>query len=482
MAINLETFNSCRVLVIGDLMIDEYVWGVAERISPEAPVQVVSVRREDYTLGGAGNVAHNLAALGAAVSVIGVVGAGGDGQRILDIFAGLGVDASGVVSDPRRPTTRKTRIIASNQQVLRIDREICSEVSETIRHMLENAVRDRMSHCHAVLISDYAKGLFSPAFIGHVVAEAKRLGLPVIADPKGREFLRYAGVTAITPNQKEASEASGIRISDETSLVRAAEILMGQVGCAQVLITRGAEGMVLVEKNDRPFYIRALARQVYDVSGAGDTVLAVFGLAIAAGADTRRAAELANTAAGIVVGKVGTATVSRQELQSAVYAAENGVCRKVKRLEELCGEIEQLRNLGKRIVMTNGCFDLLHAGHIHLFSESKRLGDILVVAIDDDRSVTRLKGSGRPIIEEKNRVRILSALDSVDYVTVFSTDQLKDFLGAIRPDILTKGSNYSESEIVGKEVVLGYGGKVVRIPVQEDISASRIIDAIKNGG
>jgi D-beta-D-heptose 7-phosphate kinase/D-beta-D-heptose 1-phosphate adenosyltransferase len=481
MTIDFSKFSSRYVLVIGDLMIDEYVWGETDRISPEAPVQVVAVQQEECTLGGAGNVVNNLVALGASVSVIGAVGKETDGRRVLEILSHLNVDASGVVVDPERLTTRKTRVIAANQQVLRIDRETRKNISENILAVLKEAVDRAMPQSEVVLISDYAKGTVTSEFVKHIVATAEKYNKPIIADPAGRDFSKYTGVHLLTPNKKEAADASGIEISDEADLVRASEKLMNQAGVEQLLITCGSEGMAFFKGNEPPSYIKAEARQVFDVSGAGDTVLAVLGLALASGEDTRQAAELANTAAGLVVAKVGTATVSWRELESAVYAQQESVRRKERSIEDLRREIEKLRQRGKKIVMTNGCFDLLHAGHIHLFAESKRLGDVLIVAIDDDKSVTHLKGQGRPIISLNNRLRILSALDQVDFLVVFSTENLRSLIKTIRPDFLTKGSNYTEQEIVGKEIVFSYGGQVARIPVVENISTSRIIDSIKNG-
>ena len=307
----------------------------------------------------------------------------------------------------------------------------------------------------------------------------KNIKKKTIADPKGIDFSKYAGVSLLTPNKKEAAFASGVEITNESTLFEAGAGILAGVGIQQLLITCGKDGMVLFEKNKKPYTIRAEARQIYDVSGAGDTVLAVLGLAVASGASFEDGAILANIAAGIVVGKVGTATVSTKELALALKPHFDNAVMKHKSLSELPVLIRELRKKNKKLVLTNGCFDLVHTGHILLFSASKQLGDILIVAIDDDDSVKKLKGPGRPVIRSKERVRILSALDAVDYVVVFSSEGLKELIEIIRPDVLTKGSNYSSGEVFGRELVEQFGGRVALVPVTENISSSDIINTIK---
>lgn len=469
-------FDRCNVLVVGDLMIDEYLWGEVDRISPEAPVQVVSVNNENFTLGGSGNVVNNLAALGAKVSAVGIIGTGGNGKLLLNKFNELGVDAEGIIQDPERLTTRKTRIIAANQHVLRIDRETTKEISGRSLEAITRSIEDKVPGADVVLISDYGKGLVTPALLSMIAAVAKEHGKITIADPKGLDFSKYSGLSLLTPNKKEAALASGIEIADELSLFKAGKRILETVKIGRLLITCGKDGMVFFERNSKPYKIRAEARQVYDVSGAGDTVLSILGLAIASGFSFKNGAALANTAAGIVVGKVGTATVSKEELASALMPESDNASFKHKRLSELAALTQELKKKGKRLVLTNGCFDLLHAGHIMLFSASKQLGDVLVVAIDDDDSVRDLKGPGRPLLSARERVRILSALDSVDYVVVFSSQELKKLIEIIRPDVLTKGSNYTSEEVFGHDIVERFGGRVVLIPVTEKISSTRIIN------
>ncbi|MBU0699218.1 MAG: D-glycero-beta-D-manno-heptose-7-phosphate kinase [Proteobacteria bacterium] len=480
MHIDFSKFDRCRILVVGDLMIDEYLWGDVDRISPEAPVQIVSVNTEDYTLGGSGNVVNNIATLGAKVSVAGVIGTGRNGQLLLNMFKELNVDTSGIIQESDRPTTMKTRIIAANQQVLRIDREKRKPISETTVAKLAAFIENKIPAVDVVLISDYGKGVITNTLLSRLVAAARKHNKMTIADPKGLDFSKYSGVSLLTPNKKELALAAGIQIVDESTLAEAANKILRTVAIDKLLITCGKDGMVLFQPNKAPSKVHAQARQVYDVSGAGDSVLAVLGLGIAAGESFEDAMALANTAAGIVVGKVGTATVSRQELAAALQPGRDSTAIKHKLLSDLPVLIQELKKKGQRIVLTNGCFDLLHTGHILLFSASKQFGDVLIVAIDDDDSVKALKGPGRPVISAKERVRMISALDTVDYVIEFSSQELEKLIQIIRPDVLTKGSNYASEEVIGGKLVEQLGGRVALIPITADISSTRIINTIKS--
>ncbi len=481
MNVDMSRFDRCRVLVIGDLMIDEYLWGEVDRISPEAPVQVVSVLRDSSTLGGAGNVVNNLVALGARVAVAAVVGAGDNADLLIKKFRELDVDTAGLIQDPTRPTTRKTRVIGGHQHVLRIDRETRQDISEADADQLVRFVKGRVHSFDVILISDYGKGLLSETLLRQIMRVARENKKPVIIDPQGLNFKKYAEATAITPNKREASLAAGIEIVDDASLKVAGEKLLHDIPVQKVVMTCGKDGMVLFESGKKPYWIGAKVRQVFDVSGAGDTVLAVLGLGLVSGISFRHAASLANVAAGIVVGKVGTATVSREELRRAIEPSVDPLSAKQKTLADLIPIAERLSSEGKTIVMTNGCFDLLHVGHIQLLSASKKMGDVLVVAIDDDESVRALKGRGRPIIAARERVRIISALDCVDYVTLFSTKELESLIEAIRPNILTKGSNYTTETVIGRQVLERFGGRVALLPITEPVSSTKIIDQIKSG-
>ena len=481
MTIDTSTFQSCQVLVVGDLMIDEYVWGSVDRISPEAPVQVVAVTEEDYTLGGAGNVVNNLAALGAGVQTIGVIGTDNNGSLLLKKLKSLHAGTAGVIAEKDRPTTVKTRILADHQHVLRIDRETRREIAGDTFTKLSDAVLALIPAADVVLISDYGKGLITREFLAHVIRCAQQAGKPVIVDPQGSDYSRYNAASLVTPNLKEASLASGVEIVNTKTLQTAGKTILENTEIERLLITMGKDGMALFERGKKPYKIAAETRQIFDVSGAGDTVAAVLSLSLAAGADYRQAMALANTAAGIVVGKVGTATTTPEELQQALGPSTERVSNKFVPMSSIESLARDLKRAGKKIVMTNGCFDLLHTGHIALLSEAKKLGNVLIVAIDDDESVRRVKGEGRPVISEDERTRILAALDVVDYVTVFATDQLTDLIEDLRPDVLTKGSNYKHESVLGHEIVEKHGGRIVLISIDESISATGIIDKIKKG-
>jgi D-beta-D-heptose 7-phosphate kinase/D-beta-D-heptose 1-phosphate adenosyltransferase len=330
-----------------------------------------------------------------------------------------------------------------------------------------------------VLISDYGKGLITAALLNSLIYIVKKYNRVSIADPKGRDFLKYSGVSLLTPNKKEASLVSGIEIVDESTLIQAGNRILETVTTEKLLITCGKNGMVLFENNKEPYYITAQTRQVFDVSGAGDTVIAVLGLAVASGASFVKAASIANTAASIVVSKVGTATVSKNELLSALTPVCDYATTKHISISKLPAVVQKLKADNKKIVLTNGCFDLLHAGHVMLLSASKKLGDVLVVAIDNDESVRKLKGHGRPIISAKERLSILGSLDSVDYVVLFSSNQLSKIIEIIRPNILTKGSNYIFEDVTGREIVERCGGRVLLIPITNKVSSSSIINNIK---
>jgi D-beta-D-heptose 7-phosphate kinase/D-beta-D-heptose 1-phosphate adenosyltransferase len=480
MPIDISKFDGCHILVVGDLMIDEYLWGDVDRISPEAPVQVVAVRNEEFTLGGAGNVVANLLGLGAKVSVVAVAGTDGNSKTLLKKLGDLGIDTAGIIRERTRPTTKKTRIIADHQQVLRIDRETVHPVTTKTFEAVAKSAEAIMPTVDVVVISDYGKGLVTRQLIERLTVAAEKYGKITIADPKGLDFTKYNGTHLITPNKKEASLAAGIEIVDDATLFEAGRRILQKTGVAKLVITCGKEGMACFESDMQPQKISTQARQVYDVTGAGDTVVAVIALAIASGSSFMQAVMLANTAAGIVVGQVGTAAISKKELAAALNLIGDDVVSKQIGLGNLARLALDLRKKGRRIVLTNGCFDLLHVGHIKLLSASKQMGDVLLVAIDDDDSVRRLKGPQRPVIGAGERLRIISALDSVDYVVLFSSGQLGRVIEAVRPDVLTKGSDYRSEEVFGREIVERHGGRVELIPITAGISSTQIINTIKN--
>jgi len=480
MNLDLSAFEHRRILVVGDLMLDEYLRGRVERISPEAPVPVVRLEETEVRPGGAANAARNLAALGAEVAVAGVVGADEEGRRLLSALDALGIERSAVLVDPGRPTVRKTRVLAGAQQLLRIDREEPQGLPPLLARSLLEGAKARIDRADAVLLSDYGKGVAAASLCAELARLARERGQPCVADPKGRDFAKYAGFTVITPNRAEASLASGIEAQDEQGLLAAGARLLDAAGVDHVLVTCGADGMVLFSRGFAPRRFPTRGRPVFDVTGAGDTAAAALTLALAAGFSLPLAVEIANAAAGIVVGKVGAAAVTREELALELGEKADPGARKRKSLQALSAICGELRRQGKRVVFTNGCFDLLHAGHVRLLSASRALGDVLVVAVDDDASVRALKGPGRPVIGAEQRVRMIAALDSVDYVLVFATGELEAVISALRPEVLTKGGDYAEKPVVGRSLVESWGGRVVLVPLEGELSSTRLIEKIRN--
>ncbi len=467
-----------RALVVGDLMLDEYLWGKAERISPEAPVQVVDVRREDLRLGGAGNVVNNLAAYGCAVSICSVIGGDENGTHLRHVFTGKGVDVSGVFEDAMRMTSKKTRVLASNQQIVRIDRESRESISSHLEDQILAYLRDPARGWDIILISDYGKGVLTPRVIEGVVEAARERGVRVVVDPKGSDYTKYRGADIITPNRKEAEVASRIPIVDAASLEKAAAALLKEGGYRAVLITRSSEGMSLFLRDGGEVHIPTVAREVYDVTGAGDTVVATLGVGLACGLRFEEAARLANAAAGIAVGKVGTSTVSPEEIIGSIRHEHPDSDIKIKNLDALASIIEGEKRKGKKIAFTNGCFDLLHVGHVKYLQKASGYGDLLVLGLNSDDSVRRLKGEKRPLIGQDERAHILAALDCVDYVVIFEEDTPIKLLETLRPHVLVKGGDYTPDRVVGKDLVESYGGRVELVEFVDGRSTTNIIEKI----
>ena len=467
-----------KALVIGDLMHDEYLWGRAERISPEAPVQVVDVVREDLRLGGAGNVVNNLVALGCRVTVCSVIGGDDNGTVLQHVFTGKGVDVSGVFEDPRRMTSKKTRVLASHQQIVRIDREIKEPVSGEYEARITEFLRTRGKEFDVILVSDYQKGVLTDNVLATIAAIGHDLGIPVVVDPKGRDFTKYRGVSILTPNRKEAETATGVAINDDEGLRLAAATLLGQADLAALLVTRSEQGMSLFLADGTHVHIPTVAREVFDVTGAGDTVLAVLGAVVACGVGFAEAARLANVAAGIAVGKVGTSTVSPAEIIGEVGRGHADSDVKIKNLDVLARLIETEKGRGRRIVFTNGCFDLLHAGHVKYLQKARALGDLLVLGLNSDASVRRLKGENRPLIGEEERAHLLAALSCIDYVVIFDEDTPLQLIETLKPHILVKGGDYTPEGVVGKDIVESYGGRVELVQFVDGKSTTGIIEKI----
>jgi D-beta-D-heptose 7-phosphate kinase/D-beta-D-heptose 1-phosphate adenosyltransferase len=465
-------------LVVGDQMLDEYLWGKAERISPEAPVQVVDVLREDLRLGGAGNVVNNLVALGCRVAVSSVVGGDNNGAQLMQAFSGKGVDVAGVFEDPHRLTSKKTRVVAANQQIVRLDRETREPLGPDSEQRLTEYLRQQAGSFQVILVSDYLKGVLTPIVLEAVVAAGREHGIPVVVDPKGNDYAKYRGATILTPNRREAEAASGVAITDAASLERAARLMLDQADLSALLITRSEEGMSLFPREKEALHIPTVAREVFDVTGAGDTVLAVLGLAMAGGLALPEAALLANIAAGIAVSKLGTSTVSPGEIIEEAGRGHRDSVAKIKNLDVLVSLIKREQEMGKRVVFTNGCFDLLHAGHVKYLQKARSLGDLLILGLNSDASVRRLKGPSRPLIDEEERAHLLAALDCVDYVVMFDEDTPLRLIETLKPDILVKGGDYTREGVVGHEVVESYGGRVELVEFVDGKSTTGIIEKI----
>jgi len=467
-----------QALVIGDLMLDEYLWGRTERISPEAPVQVVDVAREDMRLGGAGNVLNNLVALGCRVHVVSVLGEDADGCLLRSLLEAKGIAVDGIFTASGRVTSRKTRVLASNQQMLRIDRESRESIDSGLAEQLVAHIRNVADRFQVILVSDYLKGVLTEPLLQAVIAIGRDKGIPVVVDPKGDDYRKYRGATLLTPNRKETQKASGVAITDEASLVQAGLTLRRNLDLDALVLTRSEEGMSLFLRDGRELHMPTEAREVFDVSGAGDTVLSLIGVGLAAGLSLEQAAAVSNLAAGVVVGKVGTSTVSPEEILQVASDAHADTDLKIKGREVLKTLLDRQRERGRRIVFTNGCFDLLHVGHVKYLQAARRLGDLLVLGLNSDESIRRLKGPNRPLIGEGERAHILAALDCIDHVVVFDEDTPLELIRALRPHVLVKGGDYTPEGVVGKDIVESYGGRVELIQFVDGKSTTNIIEKI----
>jgi D-beta-D-heptose 7-phosphate kinase/D-beta-D-heptose 1-phosphate adenosyltransferase len=466
-------------LVIGDLMLDRYLWGEVERISPEAPVPVVRLNKETESAGGAANVAANLAGLGIRTRIIGYVGQDDHGARLEQAIRAQGIETQGLLRARHHPTIAKTRIIGGHQQMLRLDQEArepyLAEDAQALLHLTHQQLAEQPA---VVILSDYAKGVLTPEFCLRVITAAKQLGIPVLVDPKGKDYSKYRGATALTPNKKETAEACNVDSHDSTALLQAATALRTQLQLDFLAVTRSEEGISLIEAQQVE-HIPAMAKQVFDVSGAGDTVIATLAAGMMAGLPVKDALHLANLAAGIVVGKVGTVPVSKEELVAALVS-EDGVeqADKICDMPQLRSRIAAWRARNERIVFTNGCFDLLHAGHVTYLEQARKLGDRLVLGLNTDASIRRIKGETRPVIHEADRARVLAALEAIDAVILFDEDTPLALIKAIQPDVLAKGSDYTEGQVVGAQEVKSWGGKVALVDLVPGRSTSKIIAKI----
>ncbi len=474
----LERARELTVWVVGDIILDEYIVGDASRVSPEAPVPVVRVRNTDHRLGGAANVASQVAVLGAHAMLAGIIGQDEAADDILRLCEESGIDTHAVRRLADRPSSRKLRVLAQQQQLVRLDWEDSAASPAGVGH----EIIERLTTGPApdvVILSDYAKGLLTPALIDSIARVAAAAGVRVIVDPKRNDFSAYRGANVITPNLHELEIATGSTFDpgDVESIAAAGRLLTQASGAEALVVTLGAHGMLAVPADEPHQTIPAWRRSVFDTTGAGDTVVALVAIALAAGATLLEAAQIANAAASITVGSVGTVSVESDEIIGVLAARQT---RKIFDRAGLAARVRRWRSEGKRIVFANGCFDLLHAGHLSLLHEAARHGDVLIVGINSDASISRLKGPRRPLIPESERAAMLAALECVDAVTVFAEDTPLELLHAIRPDVLVKGRDYSVEQVVGRELVESGGGQVLLVPLLPERSTTALIDRIAN--
>ncbi|MCU7840369.1 MAG: bifunctional D-glycero-beta-D-manno-heptose-7-phosphate kinase/D-glycero-beta-D-manno-heptose 1-phosphate adenylyltransferase HldE [Candidatus Thiodiazotropha sp. (ex Troendleina suluensis)] len=472
MQFHLPNFNNARVLVVGDLMLDRYWQGAAAKISPEAPVPVVHVHDIEERPGGGANVALNMTTLGVQVALCGLIGEDEAGDSLIRQLEKAGVDCHLQV-DKSIPTITKLRVISQHQQLIRLDFEQPMwqvELSE-----LEQRYQQQLPQADLIILSDYAKGTLQKP--QHLIDAANQQGIAVLVDPKGSDFEKYRGATLLTPNLKEFETVVGSCENDQV-LNEKGIALQRKLNLNALLITLGERGMLLIQEGAPPLHLPTRAREVFDVTGAGDTVIGVLGAAMAAGMPIQEAAGLANVAAGLMVAKLGAGSVTLGELKGALR--RQGDFHTILSREELCDVTDEARDQGERIVMTNGCFDILHEGHVRYLQQAKQLGDRLVVAVNDDNSVRHLKGEGRPVNGVEQRMAVLAGLASVDWVVPFSEDTPKSLICAIKPDLLVKGGDYRPEQIAGYDCVVNNGGEVKVLEFLQGVSTTRILEALRD--
>ena len=466
-----------RVLIVGDMILDRYQHGETRRISPEAPIPVLAATTEELRLGGCGNVAANLAALGAEVVTVAVVGEDEAAASIRDLLATAGCRADALVVDAERPTIRKTRLVAQNQQLLRIDEEKLGALDGAVDAALLARIEAELAGVDVVVISDYGKGVLTPAVLERLLRAGDR-NVRVLVDPKGTDYSRYRGASLITPNRLEAELATGRALSDRTAISEAAQHLCDELQLEAALITLGSQGMYARERETgREISIPARARSVYDVTGAGDTVIAVLAFALARGADLEQAMHLATVGAGLTVQRFGVATITLDDIKGALTSA-HGAAEKVLDRQALIAQLEEERRRGRRVVFTNGCFDVLHVGHLAYLQESRSYGDLLVVGVNSDDSVRRLKGDGRPVNTVMDRMTLLAGLECVTWVTSFEEDTPEQIIEQTTPQVLVKGEDWADKGVVGREWVERHGGHVVLARLADGHSTTNTLERL----
>ncbi len=476
-----KTFGKTQqhALVVGDVMLDRYLIGDVSRISPEAPVPVVLLKSQNERAGGAANVAANLALLGIKTQLIGCMGHDNEGQTLITAMQALGVATDAMVQSESRPTIAKTRILGGHQQMMRLDQEqthaFTSAESEQLLQSWQQALKQKPA---VVILSDYAKGVLSEPFCQQMISDCRAAKIPVLVDPKGKDYTKYVGATALTPNKKETAEACETTTNDP-ALIDKAQTLKDCIQLDFLAVTRGEEGISLLDTTRHD--LAATAKQVYDVSGAGDTVISTLAAGMMHGLSPLESLQLANSAAAVVVGKVGTVPIQQHELLEALTDSQTQVqAHKVCERPALLDKVAIWKQNNAKIVFTNGCFDLLHAGHVTYLEAAKQCGDRLILGLNTDRSVTALKGSSRPVVHEKDRARVLAALESVDAVILFDEDTPLDLINAIKPDVIAKGSDYTEDQVVGAKEVKSWGGEVALVDLVEGRSTTSMINKMNS--
>jgi len=463
-----------NILVVGDLMIDHYLWGSCERISPEAPVQVVDIAKETTVLGGAGNVVNNLKALGANVSVAGVIGDDANGEELRAMLREIDVDESRLIVQQGRKTSKKSRVIAVSQQILRYDKESKEDIKETSVEAIMEILSQDIGSYDAVILSDYGKGVLTDSLTQLIIQEAKKAGVRVLVDPKGSDFSKYRGATLLTPNKKEAQLATGIDIVDEASLKEALLKLKSECDLEISLITLSEDGIAIYDTKLKRF--PTVAKEVFDVTGAGDTVIASIAYALSAGKDIDETAKFANLAAGVVVGKIGSATVTIDEIEEYEASLHKSTSdAHIKTFDEIKAIVARYKKQGKKVVFTNGCFDILHVGHVKYLQIAKSFGDVLIVGLNSDASVSRLKGPTRPVNVAEDRAYLLAALEAVDFVVPFEDDTPYELIKMIAPDVLVKGGDYEGKAVVGTE----FAGELKLVDFVDGKSTTKTIEKIQ---
>jgi D-beta-D-heptose 7-phosphate kinase/D-beta-D-heptose 1-phosphate adenosyltransferase len=480
-----ERFGRPRIGVVGDLMLDRYVFGDAERVSPEAPVQIIRAVQEETRIGGAGSVVNNLLALGARVAAFGVLGADGAGDEIIGRLRSCGATTRGVLRVPGRPTTIKTRFVGRAQhrhpqQVLRVDWEDDQPLDGQAENRLLAKLSKFVAAADAIVASDYNKGVLTPRVMHELIRQARRRRVPVLVDPlKGRDYSKYAGATLLTPNRLETELASGVRLTGPEAIRRAAKRLMGDLRLQALVITLDKEGAYLATRGKPGQKVPTRARPVYDVTGAGDMVIAVLAMAVAAGATLLDAVRLANVAGGLEVEKFGVQTVSREEIVGELLTEARRSGDKVRSLQNLLVDLGRHRARGETIVWTNGCFDVIHAGHIGYLEFAGRQGDVLVIGLNSDASTRSIKGPDRPICNQDQRAKVLAAVECIDYIVIFDDPTPERLIEAVRPDVLVKGEDWRHKGVVGREFVEAHGGRVVLAPIAKGLSTTALVARIR---